>query len=246
MKPETAFILAAGLGTRMRPLTDAAPKPMLRVGGQTMIDRALDELATAGVKRCGVNTHYLAGSLEEHLAAREDGPEIFLSYEEILLETGGGLKKALDEYPNVFGEDFFVLSGDSVWQDVPGQNVFEALGRVWNPQEMDILLLLQPVERMVLTHGVGDYDVLPDGRAERRVDKSGAYMFTSIRINSPRIFDGVASGRAFSYLELMDAAERAGRLYAMVYEGDWHHISTPEDLARVNEAWECSDTAARG
>lgn len=231
MIPDSAFILAAGLGTRLRPLTDERPKPMVEVNEIPMIDHALDALAAAGVERCVINTHYKAEILHDHLKGRKN-PEIILSYEPELLNTGGGIKNALRH----FGAPFFVLSGDSVWEDAPGENALLSLAQAWDPEIMDILMLLQPVETMKLTGGVGDYDLLPDGRAVRSLTKEGGAMFTSIRINRPEIFVEPPDG-PFSYLDLLDAAQKRGRLYGVQHKGAWHHISTPADLQAVNAAW---------
>lgn len=230
--PEKAFILAAGMGSRLRPYTDHVPKPMVEVCGQRIIDRALDELSAFGVQQCGVNTHYKGEILEAHLRSRENGPEILFSCEEELLDTGGGIKKMLHH----FEDDFFVLNGDAVWSADKGTPcALHQLAAAWDPEKMDILMALQSLDSMVLTQGVGDYDIDHKGRAIRSLDKTGAYMFTSLRINSPRIFDASPEG-SFSYLELMDKAQERGRLYAIVHQGDWHHISTPADLESVNAA----------
>lgn len=227
MTPNKAFILAAGLGKRLRPITLERPKPMVEVGERTLIDRALDHLQQAGIDDVVVNAHYLSDILESHLAGRS-APEIHISHEDELLETGGGIKKMLQH----FAADFYVLSGDALWTDGPGESALQRLSDMWNPQQMDILMLLQPVSNMTLTKGVGDYRIDADGRAIRAKDQSGDLMFTSIRINAPHIFEGSPDG-PFSYLELMDRAEEQGRLYGLVHDGDWHHISTPEDLEAV-------------
>ena len=233
MAVDKAFILAAGKGTRLRPYTDNIPKPMIEVGGRPMIDLALDKLAEIGVQHCSINTHYKAEVLEAHMEGRET-PYVKIWYEEVLLDTGGGIRNALDD----FDEEFFVLSGDSVWEEeASGENLLRDLVAAWVPEKMDILIVLQPAESMVLTQGVGDYDLDDQGRAVRSLDKSGAYMFTSIRINAKCIFDVAPdTGVAFSYLELLDAAQAAGRLYGIVNKGMWHHISTPQDLENVNAA----------
>ena len=230
MIPEKAFILAAGFGKRLRPYTDEVPKPMVKVHEKPMIDQALDKLGEIGVKQCVVNTHYKADILHEHLSARQT-PEIILSHEPEILDTGGGIKAAIKN----FKAPFFVLSGDSVWEDAPSDNTLQTLTRHWDAKKMDILFLLQPVKDMKLTRGVGDYDLDADGRATRSADQTGAYMFTSIRINAPEIFKS-APEQPFSYLDLLDQAEKAGRLYGLVHKGMWHHISTPEDLEAVNKA----------
>lgn len=225
-----AFILGAGLGTRMRPLTDHIPKPMVEVGGESLIRRALGQLRAHGITDVTVNTHYKAEALREHLA---DMP-IHWSHEEELLGTGGGLRKAL---PHFGAEDFFVIAGDSYWTDGPGPTALERLERHWNPEIMDILLLLEPLSRMTLTQGVGDYDFTGGsggfGPISRSRPQAGTHMFTSLRIHNPRIFEGAPPG-AFSYLDLMDRAEAAGRLYGLAHDGLWHHLSTPGDVARVN------------
>lgn len=228
MLSSKAFILAAGLGTRMRPLTDERPKPLLEVEGKSLLDRTLDHLQAAQIREVVINTHYKAQQISACLKDRKS-PKIHVSHEDILLDTGGGIKKAL----SCFEDDFFVLSGDGLWENSGEFNALKALAKVWNPDKMDILMLLQPVERMILTQGVGDYDLDEQGRAVRSKSKTGKYMFTSIRINAPRIFEDTPEG-PFSYLKLMDRAQEAGRLYGLVHQGDWHHISTPVDLAAVD------------
>lgn len=231
-KPDTAFILAAGFGKRLKPYTDDMPKPMVAVRGSAMIEQALDKLAAVGVRKCCVNTHYKAEVLQGYVAGRDGAPEIVVSHEDEILDTGGGLVQGMAACD--LGEAFYVLSGDSVWDDKAGAEMLPALAAAWDGERMDILMVLQPVESMVLTRGVGDYDLDAEGRAVRSMDQSGAYMFTSVRINAARIFDGYEGRGAFSYLELMDKAQAAGRLYGVVHEGDWHHISTPADLEAVN------------
>lgn len=230
MSIDKAFILAAGFGKRLRPYTETLPKPLVAVRGKAMVDSALDKLAAIGVEECIVNTHYLAEKLHDHLAERQE-PHIICSHEPVLLDTGGGIKNALAH----FDAPFFVLSGDSVWDNTPGHETLQTLERAWDPDKMDILVLLQPLGSMKLTQGVGDYDLQPDGRAVRSKDQTGQYMFTSIRINTPSIFENTSDG-PFSYLELLDKAESAGRLYGLVHNGMWHHISTPRDLEAVNAA----------
>ncbi len=233
MIPHKAFILAAGMGTRMRPLTDTIPKPMVEVAGHSLIERTLNHLAGAGITDVTINLHYLGEKLEEHLEGHDD-VRIRLSHEEELLDTGGGIAKELTHFSD---ESFFVISGDSLWSDGPENSALQRLSDAWDPSKMDILLLLQPTESMKLTKGIGDYHLEPDGRAVRSHTQDGAYMFTSIRINKPEIFDGCPNG-AFSYLKLMDQAQKRGRLFGLVHDGDWHHISTPEDLDSVNAAFE--------
>jgi MurNAc alpha-1-phosphate uridylyltransferase len=227
--PEQAFILAAGKGTRMRPVTDAIPKPMVRVAGKPIIDYALDKLAAIGVKRVIVNLHYLGDVLEEHLAGRK-APEIILSKEEEILETGGGVKNAL---PLMQNEPLFLINGDALWSDGGGENTLLRLAKEFEPDRMDMLLLLQKLEDMCAGQASGDYDLLDNGRTVRPRDKSGSLMFTGIRIVSPDALVNLPDG-AFSFLEAMDRSEKNGRLYGLVNEGRWYHISTPQDLEEMN------------
>ncbi len=232
MNPDKAFILAAGFGKRLRPFTDTIPKPLVEVGDAPMIDQALDKLRAAGVQRCVVNTHYKADILAEHLQSRTS-PNITISHEAKILDTGGGIKNAIQH----FDAPFFILSGDSVWEDAPNETALNTLAKYWDSEKMDILMLLQPVETMHLTQGVGDYNLDENGQATRSLDKTGTHMFTSIRINAPHIFDN-APDEPFNYRDLMDEAQAKGRLYGLVHHGHWHHISTPEDLDTVNKAFE--------
>ncbi len=227
MIPNKAFILAAGHGTRLRPLTNDKPKPMVEVYGKPMIDHALDALEHIGVKECVINTHYKADILKNHLQNRTK-PTITISHETDLLDTGGGINNAIAH----FKDPFYILSGDSVWEDSPHENTLQLLPKTWDPERMDILMLLQPVNTMHLTKGVGDYTLDSDGRATRSLDKSGDMMFTSIRINAPHIFNN-APQTPFSYLEIMDQAQTTARLFGVVHKGAWHHISTPDDLSNV-------------
>ncbi len=227
--PDHAFILAAGKGTRLRPYTDSVPKPLVTVGGRTLLDRTLDRLEEAGVTHVTINLHYMAPVLEAHLAKRKS-PVITLSYEPELLDTGGGVKKAL---PALGDKPFYVIAGDALWTDGPSGNALLRLAAHWDDSRMDILTLMQPLTGMVLTQGLGDYDLREDGKPVRSLDKTGAYMWTNIRINHPRLYTSATDGN-FSFLALMDKAESEGRFHALVHDGDWHHISTAADLERVD------------
>ncbi len=230
--PKTGFVLAAGKGTRLRPYTDTMPKPMVPIAGKSIIHRTLEKLEREGVSRVIVNLHHLAPVLEAHLMSIKK-PQIILSHENDLLETGGGVKKAL---PDIGPDPFYLINGDALWDEAEHGSALSRLAAAWNDNTMDILLLLQPVGAMDLTDAVGDYDVAPDSRAIRNLQKNGRYMFAGVRIVHPRIFDGTQEG-AFSFLSLMDRAQQKGRLYAIVHEGGWYHISTPEDLESVDAAF---------
>ncbi len=232
MKPDKAFVMAAGFGSRLQPLTLTRPKPLVEVAGQPLLSHIIDALRDVGVRDVTINAHYLSEQIESYAQNRDD-VALHVSYEPEILDTGGGLKQVLSHFKKC---PFYVINGDAYWVDKSlKQNALDVLFSHWDGNIMDILMLLQPVNQMVLTQGVGDYDLQKDGQAVRRLDKGGDYMFTSLRINHPRIFDDAPDG-AFSYLQLMDAAQAKGRLYGVVYEGDWHHISTPVDLQAVNES----------
>ncbi len=231
--PKRAFILAAGFGTRLRPYTDHCPKPMVKVAGRSLIWRSLDKLRASGIYEVVVNLHYMADILADHLREyMKTYPDmnIHLSYEDNILDTGGGIKNALHYFK---GEPFYVIAGDALWEDgdIPA---LELLAKHWYTKKMDIITLLQPVNKMKLTKGIGDYDLLSDGMPRRSLDKTGAYMWSNIRINSPYIYDSMDSD-AFSFLPIMDLCEKNNRLYALEHTGAWHHISTPEDLENVDK-----------
>lgn len=230
--PDTAFILAAGFGSRLKPHTLTTPKPLVTINDKPLLDYILDHLETAGVKKTIINTHHLAEKIETYTQTRTH-PKITLSREDEILETGGGLIHAIDLLPK--DDPFYIINGDSFWlENSAHTSALQTLNDHWNPETMDILMLMQPVETMTTSKGVGDYHIAEDGKATRSLDQSGTHMFTSIRINHPRIFKNAPSG-AFSYLKLMDEAQEKGRLYAVPYAGEWHHISTPIDLKTVRD-----------
>jgi len=230
---KSAFILCAGLGKRLRPYTDTVPKPMVRIDGRPILDYTLDKLRTQGIENVTMNLNYLAEKIEQYFA-KTIQPAITFSKETSLLDTGGGVTHALHTIPN---DVFYLINGDALWTDAPQQSALSRLSAQWDSNVMDVLLLLQPVKNMHLTHGVGDYDIDADGRAIRTPNKDGDYMFTGIRLTKKSLFDNYNQGDCFSYLEIMDQAQEKGRLYALIHDADWHHISTPADLERVNEHW---------
>ncbi|MGH1377819.1 MAG: nucleotidyltransferase family protein [Alphaproteobacteria bacterium] len=230
--PKRAFILAAGFGTRMRPLTNKVPKPMVQVAGRSLIWRSLDKLRAAGVCEVVVNSHYLADVLKEHLEdymSKYPDMVIHISFEPEILETGGGVKNALHYFED---EPFYVIAGDALWFDgeLP---VLERLARKWDGKLMDIITLMQPVDNMELTSGVGDYDLDNNGLVRRSKDKTGSHMWTNIRLNHPRIYNDTDL-KDFSFLQVMDKCEARRRFYALEHDGEWHHISTPQDLNAVD------------
>lgn len=228
MTIKTAFLVCAGMGTRMKPLTDTSPKPLLVLNGRPILDYIFDHLRKTNVDKVTVNSHYLASQITSYLQTIKDFA-ITESFEAVLLETGGGLVKALDTLGK---EPFLMINGDAFWIDQKGHNTLKELESEFDPLKMDILLCVIPVTRMILTEGVGDYDFLPDGRLCRNLKKNGTHMFTGIRIINPQILSGHRVEK-FSFLETMDQAEKNGRLYGYALKGDWHHISTPDDLISV-------------
>lgn len=226
-----AFILAAGEGRRLRPYTDHCPKPMVKLNGKSIIDHTIDKLVAVGVRSITVNLHYMADMLAEHLSKRTD-VQFNLSFEDSLLDTGGGLANALHTMND---SPFYIISGDAFWIDREDAPSLQILSDNWDSKTTDLSLLLQPIETMSLTHGIGDYRFDSDGKPQRTADKSGTHMFTSIRIAHPRLFDNCPQG-AFSFLQLMDKAESEGRLQGIEHKGLWHHISTPEEFKRVEKS----------
>ncbi len=227
---ETAFLVCAGLGTRMKPLTDNCPKPLLNLAGRSILAYIFDHLRETNVHKVTVNSHYLPQQISTYLESIKD----FIlteSYEPVLLETGGGLVNALS---SIGEKPFFMINGDAFWIDDKCHSTLQDLEKEFDETQMDILLCLTPVSSMELTEGVGDYDMLPDGKLRRNLTKTGTHMFTGIRILNPQIMNGFQTNK-FSFLANMDEAEAKGRLYGFVMTGNWHHISTPEDLKKVEE-----------
>ena len=225
--PKTAMVLAAGLGTRMRPLTDDRPKALVEVGGRALIDHVLDRLADAGVERAVVNVHWFADRLERHLAGRGRGPAIVVSDERAeLLETGGGLKKAA---PLLGPGPVFVANIDSVWTDraPEGNSALNQLARLWNPSIMDAALLLARREGSIGFEGAGDVFRADDGRLTFRGEAAEApYAYMGVHICRP---DYVTDGPEgpFSLSGLWRRSAEAGRLYGCVLDGDWMHVGDP-------------------
>jgi MurNAc alpha-1-phosphate uridylyltransferase len=224
VKPTTAMVLAAGLGTRMRPLTNDRPKALVEVGGEVLIDHMLARLADAGVTTAVVNVHAFADRLEAHLGARTTAPRIVISDERAeLLETGGGLKKARA----LLGDDpIFVANIDAVWTE-DGAPALDALAASYDPATMDACLLLAPLERSLGFDGPGDM-FLDSGRARFRGDAASApYAFAGVHITKPSVVDGEPDG-PFSLSKLWRAMAAKGRLGAVALDGFWMHVGDPQ------------------
>lgn len=226
-----AMVLAAGMGTRMRPLTDTIPKPLVPVAGKTLIDRALDWLSASGVEEAVVNSHYKAEMLEAHLAARRR-PRIRISREDTVLETGGGIKKALGL---LGGDTFFCVNSDVICLDGKAPTLHR-LARAWDETEMDALLLVHPVDLAVGYEGSGDF-FFEDGVLRRRLKQPAApYVFTGIQLLHVRLFEHSPQG-PFSlnalYNRGMSESGTLPRVAAIVHDGDWLHVGDPKGLAEA-------------
>lgn len=228
---DTAMVLAAGLGKRMRPLTASQPKPLVRVAGRALIDHALDRLADAGIARAVVNVHYLADALEAHVLARR-APRVTISDERgQLLETGGGMAKALAQLP----DPFFSLNSDNIWLDGP-RSAFADLSAAWDPAAMDALLLLVPHIRAHNFDGQGDFHMDALGRlTRRRPGRIAPFIFTGIQLVSHRLMRDAPEG-AFSTNILWNRAIAEGRLYGVSFTGQWFEVGTPAAIAPTEEA----------
>jgi MurNAc alpha-1-phosphate uridylyltransferase len=226
MSPTHAMVLAAGLGLRMRPITQTLPKPLVPVAGRTMLDRALDHLDAVGCGRKVVNLHWLGDTIRRHLAGRAD---IAFSEEPDLLETGGGVAQAL---PLLGDRPFFVCNADILWQD--GERpALARLAEAFDPVRMDGLLLLQKVDGAFGYEGRGDFHRDGGGRlSRRRPDERADFLFAGVQILHPRLFADSPAG-AFSLNLLYDRAIAADRLFGIVHDGSWYHIGTPDALAEA-------------
>ena len=219
-----ALIMAAGLSTRMRPLTLDRPKPLVEVQGRALIDHAIDRLVQAGVTMIVVNVHYQAEKLKAHLAKRRD-VEIRLSEEnDVLLGTSGGIVKAL---PNFDGKPFFVHNSDSIWVEGIG-HALERMQALWNPDEMDALLLLASMVTALGFEGTGDFNLDAEGRISRVSEqRMSPFAYPGVQIVHPKIFDDAPKG-AFSMNLLWDRAIERARLFGVRLDGVWMHVGTAE------------------
>lgn len=221
---DTAMVLSAGLGKRMRPLTASQPKPMVRVAGKPLLDHSLDKLAEAGVARAVVNVHYLADAIEAHVAARP-APQVTISDERAeLLETGGGMVKAWRE--GLLPDPFFTVNSDNIWLDGP-YDAFRELSEAWDPKKMDGLLLLVPHSRAINHRRKGDFHMDAEGRiSRRRSGRIAPFIWTGIQLISHRLLRDPPEG-PFSTNVLWDRAIGEGRLYGISFPGQWAEVGDP-------------------
>jgi MurNAc alpha-1-phosphate uridylyltransferase len=222
------MVLAAGLATRMRPLTDGTAKPLLTLNGRTLLDRALDRLHEVGVETVAVNAFWQADKVAAHLAGRMEPPRTVLKRENTLLDTGGGVRNALD----VLGPDaFYVINGDALWLDGPTP-ALTRLARVWT-DDLDAVLLLHRTFQIRGDVGLGDFMLDSWGVPRRRKEREIApYLFAGVQLMHPRLLDGMPDG-AFSTNLAWNRALETGRLRAVVHDGHWFHLSTPLDLTEA-------------
>ncbi len=230
--PRRAMVLAAGLGTRMRPFNGNVPKPLVQVGGKALIDHVLDKLAAAGVERAVVNVHHLADQIEQHVAGRQR-PQIVVSDERgALLGTGGGVVKAL---PELGPAPFFHVNSDTIWIDGVQPNLAR-LAAIFDAERMDALLMLAPTATSIGYSGRGDFNMAPDGRLTRRAEQDVApFVYAGAAILTRAFFAGAPQG-AFSLSPLFDRAAEAGRLFGLRLEGIWMHVGTPEAVKAAEAA----------
>ena len=231
-----AIILAAGLGTRMRPITLTLPKPLVRVAGRTMLDFGLDKLAEAGVETAIVNVHYLADQIEAHLKGR-DRPQILISDERAkLLDQGGGIRKALGW---IGAEPFYVCNTDAFWVEGPRSNLAR-LAAAWDPERMDAMLLVAPGAGSIGVDWPGDFDMAPDGQLSRRdPQKVAPFVYTGVGILKPEWFEGVQED-VFRLAPYFWRAAEAGRLFGLRLDGLWLHVGRPETIAEAEAAMDKS------
>lgn len=233
VKPTKAMVLAAGLGLRMRPLTETMPKPLVPVAGQPLLDHVLDKLAAADVREAVVNVHYLPDMIIDHVKSRT-APKITISDErDQVLGTGGGVVKAL---PLLGSEPFYHLNADTLWIDGARPNLAR-LAESFDPAKMDILLLMAPTANSIGYHGKGDYEMRTDGTLRRRKENQVVpFVYAGVAIISPAIFTDSPDGE-FALTKLFDRANEAERLYGLRMDGVWMHVGTPDAVRAAEDAF---------
>jgi MurNAc alpha-1-phosphate uridylyltransferase len=231
--PAKAMVLAAGLGVRMRPLTDRMPKPLVQVAGRALLDHVLDKLGAAGVSEAIVNVHYLPDQIINHVASRTR-PQVVISDErDKVLGTGGGVVNAL---PLLGDAPFFHVNADTMWIDGVQPNLAR-LSEAFDPARMDILLLMAPTTSSIGYGGSGDYAMLPDGALrKRREHQVVPFVYAGVAILSPSVFADAPSGE-FSLTKMFDRANEQERLFGLRLDGVWMHVGTPDAIQAAEEAF---------
>lgn len=228
--PRVAMVFAAGLGTRMRPLTLQTPKPLVRVADQSLIDYALDDCAAAGVETAIVNVHHLADQIEAHLVGRV-APKIIISDERArLLDQGGGIRKVL---PWIGEAPFFVWNTDAFWFDAPRANLL-SLAQAWDPEKMDAALLLAPTHGSIGVDWEGDFDLTPQGRIIRPAGPK-PFVYAGVGLLKPQLF-AQQTQEAFKLAPIFFAAAEQGRLFGVVSQGLWLHVGAIETIGAAERA----------
>jgi N-acetyl-alpha-D-muramate 1-phosphate uridylyltransferase len=231
--PDTAMVMAAGLGTRMRPLTNDRPKPLVSVGGKPLIDYSFDKLRLAGVRKAVVNIHYLPDMMVDYLEAGIDDLEIAISDErDLLLETGGGLVKAL---PMISADPFYAINSDAIWTD-GDVDALTRLAESWDSERMDALLLLVPRENAHHHRGTGDFFLGDEGQLIRRGEHGSApFVYTGVQLVSKRLLRDAPDG-PFSTNVLWDRAIAEGEAFGLIHDGEWFDIGSPAAIPPTEEA----------
>lgn len=226
-----AMIMAAGFGTRMRPLTNKIPKPLVKVQGRALIDHVMDRLVEAGVKTIVVNIHYMGDQIKAHVEKRKDVEIIISDETDTILDSGGGIFKAL---PHFKGEPFYHANADTVWVE-GASHALPRLRAAWDPYNMDALMLLASTVTTVCYEGRGDFMMDSEGRLSRVPEgRISPFVWMSMEILHPRLFDGMQPGK-FSINPLWDKAIAKGRLYGQRLDGVWMHIDRPEAVTQSEE-----------
>lgn len=233
VKPNKAMVLAAGLGVRMRPLTDRMPKPLVPVAGRPLLDHVLDRLAEAGVTDAVVNVHYLPDQIIDHVATRQR-PRVTISDErDVVLGTGGAVVKAL---PLLGDAPFYHLNADTMWIDGVRPNMAR-LADAFDPERMDILLLMAPTANSIGYAGRGDYAMAADGTLRKRKELQVVpFVYAGVAIMSPALFADAPQGD-FSLTRMFDRADEQGRLFGLRLEGVWMHVGTPDAIHAAENAY---------
>jgi N-acetyl-alpha-D-muramate 1-phosphate uridylyltransferase len=233
VNPTKAMVLAAGLGLRMRPLTDRMPKPLVQVAGRALLDHVLDKLGSAGVSEAVVNVHYLPDQIIDHVATRTM-PRVIISDErDQVLGTGGGVVKAL---PLLGHDPFFHVNADTMWIDGVRPNLAR-MADTFDPTRMDILLLMAPTTSSIGYGGRGDYAMLPDGALRKRKEHQVVpFVYAGAAIMSPSLFADAPAGE-FSLIRMFDRANEQERLFGLRLDGVWMHVGTPDAIHAAEEAF---------
>ncbi len=238
-KPKTAMILAAGLGKRMRPITSTMPKPLIEIRGRALIDYSLDALSRNGVERVVVNVHYLADLMRAHLRKRRDIEIVISDETDMLLDSGGGIVKAL---PELGGEPFYVINADTFWIDGYRDNL-DLLAELWNPARMDVSLLIAEMRQATGYDGTGDFVMDPTGRLARVPERViSPFIYAGAAIVKPGLFDGLPAER-FSLNRIFDETIEAERLFGVRLDGVWITVGTPSAIPLAEAAFLASAAA---